>query len=116
MTELHVEASVRVALLASAPDVMARLEPAAEWCGYQLALTGSTVREGIGRDFDFVMFPTRVYPWAVGGEEVAERLRQAGMNVLLCERGEGLACRRYGIVGTFDGYAVDVTVLEPTWH
>jgi hypothetical protein len=106
-------ADVRQARLELAPLLVASMSPAVERCGYVIALYGSALKHGAGRDFDFMLvpFPTYAIP-TLPAEAVRDALVGAGLLVLDFTRAPIDGRAAAGIVGKLHGYAVDITVWE----
>jgi hypothetical protein len=105
----HIEASVMRASLASAPLIVAALESALAYSGYNISLYGSVLKYGEGRDFDFFLWPHRLSPRPAMPEAMKELLEQAGFAPL--EFGYGVL-GYYSLLCTFQGFAIDITIKE----
>ena len=108
-------AEVRQSRLELVPLLVAAMSPAVERCGYVVALYGSTLKHGVGRDFDFMLvpFPTYAIP-TLPAEAVRDALATAGFLVLDFTRAPIGGRRSAGILGKLHGYAVDITVWDPS--
>jgi hypothetical protein len=107
----HVAAGGRRATLEQAQHVAAPLWRALRPLGYDVALYGSTLRRGAGRDFDFMAWPRRLS--AAGHGRCIEALRNTGLQVSELDRGAAPSGGSVALIaGVLDGYPVHV-LLQP---
>jgi hypothetical protein len=108
MTTVALEVAARRATIDRAPLIVAAVSIAAEPRGYAVGLYGSVAKHGEGRDYDLMVWPTRLYPPPAELAELLLGLQHVGFDIRQLDT-DGLPGYA-GILATFEGYAVDITV------